>query len=182
VQAVTFGVDYSPGAFVTAGVEYSFERYATLQRSRQANPPPDPQFTDPRRDWSTDMNEHVHTTSINFDFPHLVRNTSLHIGYDDVHDYARYVYQLTPDTTLGPLQQLPRIFNHFSLATADVRYTLSKRVGVGAGYRMDNFDTTDFALTPGIMNTPLIPAFLNLQYQWRPYTVHTGFVRLFYTF
>jgi MtrB/PioB family decaheme-associated outer membrane protein len=182
VHALTFGVDYSPSEFVTAGVEYSFERYDTLQRSRQANPPPDPTFDDPRRDWSTDMNEHVHTFSIGLDFPHVARNTSLHVGYDDVHDYARYVYELAPDSTLPPAQQLPRIFNHFSIGTADVRYTLSKRLGVGAGYRMDNFDTTDFALTPGIMDTPLIPAFLNLQYQWRPYTVHTGFVRLFYTF
>jgi MtrB/PioB family decaheme-associated outer membrane protein len=181
VHALTFGVDYSPSDFVSAGVEYSFERYATLQRSRQANPPPDPTFTDPRRDWSTDMNEHVHTTSISLDFPRVARNTTLRIGYDDVHDYTKYLYVLPADSTIGAVQQLPRIFNHFSLATADVRYTLSTRVGIGAGYRMDNLDTTDFALTPGVMDSPLIPAFLNLQYQWRPYTVHTGFVRLFYT-
>jgi len=182
VYSLTFGIDYTPSDFFSGGLEYSFERYDTLQRSRQANPAPDPTFADPRRDWSTDMNEHVHTFSISLDFPRIVRNTSLRIAYDDVHDYARYVYELAPDPTLAPVQQLPRIFNHFSMGTADVRYTLSSRVGVGAGYRMDNVDTTDLALTPGIMNTPLIPTFLNLQYQWRPYTVHTGFVRLFYAF
>jgi MtrB/PioB family decaheme-associated outer membrane protein len=181
VHALTVGVDYSPNDFFTGGVEYSFERYATLQRSRQANPLPDPTFSDPRRDWSTDMSEHVHTFAINLEFPTLVRNTSLRLGYDDVHDYARYTYGLAPDSTLPAVQQLPRIFNHFSFGTVDLRHTLSRRLGVGVGYRMDNLDTTDFVLTPGIMNTPLIPTFFNLQYQWRPYTVHTGSVRLYYT-
>jgi MtrB/PioB family decaheme-associated outer membrane protein len=182
MYALTFGVDYTPITFFTGTLQYSFERYATLQRSRQANPPPDPTFADPGRDWSTDMNEHVHTFSIGFEFPQIVRNTALRVGYDDVHDYYRYVYELAPDSTLAPVQQLPRVLTHFSFGTAHLRYTLSRQLGVGLGYRLDNFDTGDFALTPGIMNTPLIPTFLNLQYQWRRYTTHTGFVRVFYSF
>lgn len=182
LSAITFGVDYTPSAFVVGTLQYSVERYATLQRSRQANPRPDPTFDDPRRDWTTDMNERVHTISLGLEFPQIVRNTSLRLAYDDVHDYARYVYALAPDSTLAAVQQLPRVYTRFSYGTADLRYTLSRRLGVGAGYRLDNFDTNDFALTPGIMNSPLIPAFLNLQYQWRRYTTHTGFARVFVTF
>jgi MtrB/PioB family decaheme-associated outer membrane protein len=182
MYAVTFGVTYTPNSFVTGGLEYSFERYATLQRSRQANPPPDPTFNDARRDWSTDMKERVHTFSVGLEFPRIARNTSLRIGYDDVRDSARYLYALAPDSTLPPVQQLPRVLTRFSFGTADARYALSRRLGVGGGYRLDKFDTNDFALTPGIMNSSLIPAFLNLQYQWRRYTMHTGFARVYYTF
>jgi MtrB/PioB family decaheme-associated outer membrane protein len=182
VRAVTAGVDYTPTDAVSAGVSYSFEHYATLQRSRQANPPPDPTFTDPSRDWSTDMNEHVHTVSANLELSHVAPRTSLRFGYDDVHDTARYLYELAPVSTLPAVRQLPEIVNRFGIATVDVRYALSRTLGLGVGYRLDHFDTNDFALNPGIMDTPLIPTFLNLQYQWRPYDVHTGFLRLIYAF
>jgi hypothetical protein len=76
---------------------------------------------------------------------------------------------------------LPDVASHFGVFTADARYSLSKQFGVGVGYRLDHFETNDFALTPGIVDNPLIPTFLGIGYQWRPYDVHTGFVRLFYT-
>ncbi|HVZ21377.1 MAG TPA: MtrB/PioB family outer membrane beta-barrel protein, partial [Vicinamibacterales bacterium] len=180
VHAVTLGVDYTPAKYVSGSLSYSFENYGTLQRSRQANPPPDPQFTDPRRDWTTDMNENVHTVSASLDFPEIVRKTALRLGYDTVHDDAQYVYGLAPNSTLPPVVQLPNVTNHFGTFTADARYTISKKVGVGAGYRLDHFDTNDFALTPGIMDNELIPTFLGIGYQYRPYNVNTGFVRLFY--
>jgi hypothetical protein len=182
LKGVTFGIDYTPGAFATAGFEYSFENYGTLQRSRQANPPPDPTFSDPSRDWTTNMDENVHTWSATLDIPHVTEKISAHLSYDDVHDAAQYIYGLAPNSTLPPVVQLPSVRNHVDLVTADVRYAWSKKLGVGAGYRLDHFDTNDFALTPGIMDTPLIPTLLSVQYQWRPYNVHTGYIRLMYSF
>jgi MtrB/PioB family decaheme-associated outer membrane protein len=182
LKGVTLGLDYTPGAFATAGIEYSFENYRTVQRSRQASPPPDPTFFDPRRDWTTNMNENVHSWSATLEFPRLAPKASARLSFDDVHDAARYVYELAPNSTLAPVVQLPSVRNHFDVVSADVRYELSNKVGVAIGYRLEHFDSNDFALTPGIMDTPLIPTFINLQYQWRPYTVNTGDLRLIYRF
>jgi len=165
-----------------ASVSYGYDSYGTLQRSRQANPPPDPTFFDLRRDWQTRMDDHAHTVSASLELPRVGPRTSLRFAVDDVRDRSRYLYTLAPDSTLTPVQQLPAVTTSFAVASVDMRHTLSKKVSVGAGYRLDHFDTNDFALDPGIMNTPIIPTFLNLQYQWRPYDVHTAFVRLFYAF
>jgi MtrB/PioB family decaheme-associated outer membrane protein len=182
VHGVTFGVDYTPTPAVVAALEYGYDMYSTVQRSRQANPPPDPTFTDPRRDWQTDEDEKVHSISASLNLPHLGPRTSLRLGYDDVRDRSGYVYTLAANSTLPPVQQLPDIYTHFSVISSDLRYTLSKRFSIGAGYRLDHFYTDDFALTPGIMNTPFIPTFLNLQYQWRPYDAHQATVRVLYNF
>jgi hypothetical protein len=70
----------------------------------------------------------------------------------------------------------------FALVSVDLRHTLSRPVAVGAGYRLDHFETNDFSLGPGTIDTALIPTFVNLQYQWRPYDTHTACIRLAYAF
>ena len=56
----------------------------------------------------------------------------------------------------------------------------TRDVTLGLGYWFDHYDVDDFALSPGALNSPLMPGFLNLMGQWRPYKAHTGFVRLMY--
>ena len=182
VHSLAAGVDYTLTANAIASVSYGYDAYRTLQRSRQANPPPDPTFFDERRDWQTRMNEHVHTFNASLELPHVAPATSLRVAYDGVHDRSRYLYELAPSSTLTPVQQLPEVSTSFGVFSVDLRHTLSSRLAAGVGYRLDHFDTNDFALGPGIMDTPLIPTFLNLQYQWRPYDVHTVYLRLAYTF
>jgi MtrB/PioB family decaheme-associated outer membrane protein len=182
VHGVTFGIDYTPAPTVVAALEYGYDMYSTLQRSRQANPPPDPTFTDPRRDWQTDEDEKVHTISASLNLAQVAPRTALRLGYDDVRDRSGYLYALALDSTLPAVQQLPDIYTHFVVISADLEYTLSRRFSIAAGYRLDHFYTDDFALTPGIMNTPFIPTFLNLQYQWRPYDVHSATLRVIYNF
>jgi hypothetical protein len=46
--------------------------------------------------------------------------------------------------------------------------------------RRPPWDTNDFASAPDIMDTALIPTFLNLQYQWRPCDAHTLYLRAAY--
>ena len=57
VHSLAAGADYTLTANAVASVSYGYDTYRTLQRSRQANPPPDPTFFDERRDWQTRMNE-----------------------------------------------------------------------------------------------------------------------------
>src|SRR5204862_1603363 len=109
VRSVAIGADYSLTGGVLASVSYGYDGYRTLQRSRQANPPPDPTFFDERRDWQTRMNEHVHTFNASLELPHLAPATSLRVAYDGVHDRSRYLYELAPSSTLTPVQQLPEV-------------------------------------------------------------------------
>ena len=38
------------------------------------------------------------------------------------------------------------------------------------GYRLDKYSVDEFGRSPEILNTPLITAFINTLYQWRPTT------------
>ncbi len=178
LRTLSVGVDTARKNAFVFGNEYSFERYTTLQHSRQANP--GPQFDDPTRDWSTDMNENVHTLTTTLDLPHVARRTAARIAYDYVHAKARYLYELPANTTLVAPQQLAPILNQMQRATVDVRYSLSQRLGLGAGYWYDSYDAQDFARSPGTLDSPFFPALINLMYLNRPYRAHTASVRLFY--
>jgi hypothetical protein len=181
VHSLAAGVDYTLTANAVASVSYGYDTYRTLQRSRQANPPPDPTFFDERRDWQTRMNEHVHTVQRQPRASARGAGDVAAVAYDGVRDRSRYLYELAPSSTLTPVQQLPEVSRRSacSASTCGTRCRAPRR---GVGYRLDHFDTNDFALGPGIMDTALIPTFLNLQYQWRPYDVHTVYLRLAYAF
>ncbi len=178
LRSLTFGVDVTPSETVLVAASYGLENYSTRQRSRQANP--GVQFNDPTRDWDTDMDEDVHTWTINLGLPRVTDRIGLNVGYDLVRSTAQYLYLLTPDTTLAPVLQLPEYINTYHRASADLRYALSPRLALGVGYWLDKYDIEDFSRTPEILAAPVIPAFLNILYQWRPYDVHTGFLRLVY--
>jgi hypothetical protein len=149
-----------------------------VQQSRQATP--GPQFNDPTRDWWTDMAEHVHTVAFHLDVPRVTERAALRVGYDFVGSRAQYVYRVREDTTLPIPQQLAPVRNRFHLASADVRYLLTRQLALAGGYRFDHYTVEDFARSPGVLNNPLTPGFVNLLYQWRPYDAHTGSVRLIY--
>jgi MtrB/PioB family decaheme-associated outer membrane protein len=178
LRAITVGVDVTPSDAVAWGVSYGFENYSTLQQSRQANP--GPQFDDPTRDWWTDMSEHVNTLSFNLNLLQLTERTAAVVAYDFVGSRSVYLYLLRPETTLDPISQLPAVRNSFHVAHVDVRHALTRHLALGAGYRFDHYDVEDFARSPGTLNSPLIPAFMNLTYQLSPYDVHTGTLRLIY--
>ena len=178
LRTFSVGIDASRKDMLVLGTEYSFEHYGTLQHSRQANP--GPQFDDPTRDWSTDMNENVHTVTSSLDLPHIAPRTTARVAYDYVHANARYVYLLPANTTLAQPQPLAPIRNKMQRATADVRYSLSQQVGLGAGYRYDSYDAQDVARSPGTLDSPIFPALINLMYLNRPYHAHTASVRLIY--
>lgn len=178
LRSFTVGVDVTPRETVTFGATYGFENYTTLQRSRQANP--GPQFDDPTRDWSTDVDESVHTLTGSIDLPQVIARTALRVAYDYVRSNAQYLYLLPPGSTLTPPQQLPAVRNEIRRASADLQRTLTGSLALGVGYAYDRYDVDDFALSPGTLNSPVFPTLFSLMYQWRPYTAHTGSVRIIY--
>lgn len=121
-----------PRDTVNVGLSYGFENLTTLQRSRQASP--GVQFNDPTRDWSTDLDERVHTWTATLDLPRITSRTSAQAAYDFVHSNAQYLYLLPSNSTLPPVSQLPRILNEYHRATADLRYTLNRQLAIGGGY------------------------------------------------
>jgi MtrB/PioB family decaheme-associated outer membrane protein len=179
LRSFTAGVDVTPREEVSFGLTYGFENYTTLQRSRQANP--GPQFDDPTRDWSTDLDEDVHTVTASLDLPRVTARTGAELSYDFVRSHAQYLYLLPANSTLTPPVQLSPVRNEFQRAAASLRQTLTQRVALGLAYAYDHYDVDDFALSPGTLNSPVLPTMLSLMYQWRPYTAHTGSVRLIYT-
>jgi MtrB/PioB family decaheme-associated outer membrane protein len=178
LQFYTVGLDLTPRDELSVGATYGFERYATVQGSRQANP--GPQFDDPTRDWSTDAAERVHTATAYVDLPELAARTALRLSYDLVRSNARYTYVLPPGSTLTPPVQLRPVLHETRRFLADLRHTLTAQLTLGAGYAYDHYDVDDFAQSPEILNSPVFPTYFSLMSQWRPYRVHTGSIRLMY--
>jgi MtrB/PioB family decaheme-associated outer membrane protein len=177
-DGVSAGFDYVPGNAVSVGALYQFERFDSLQKSRQANP--GVQFEDPTRDWTTSGNDHAHTLTASADLLKLWPKTDVRFAYDYVHATSSYVYGLAPNTTLPPVSQLPEIFNTRNRLTADANYMVTPHVGVGLIYWYEKYSVDDFAFNPGTLNTVSQPSFISLQYTYAPYTASTFWARVAY--
>ena len=107
--------------------------------------------------------------------------TSARLAYDYMRANGEYLYELTANTTLVRPQPLAPVTNEIQRATADLRYTSSRHVGLAASYWYESFAVQDFARSPGTLDSPFFPALINLMYQNRPYRAHTVSARLVYT-
>jgi hypothetical protein len=178
--SLSVGVDAAPGDAVSVGASYVYEHYATLQRSRQANPPPSPQFTDPARDWTTDADDVAHTFTLSADLLGLARRTDIRFAYDYSRATSTYVYGLAPNSSLGPIEQLAPVVNGLMRATTDVQYYLTRHVAVGGAWWFDRYRVEDFAFSPETLDALDQPSFLILGYLYRPYTANTVWGRVSY--
>ncbi len=176
----SFGVDAVPSDAVSLGLEYTYEHYSTLQASRQANPPPSPQFTDPTRDWTTDAADVAHTFTASADLLKLAPNTDIRFAYDYSHAKSTYVYGLAPNSSLGPIEQLPPVVNGLMRATTDVQYHLARHVAIGGSYWFDRYRVEDYAFSPGTLDQLNQPSFLILGTWYRPYTANTVWAHVSY--
>ena len=177
-RTYSVGFDVVPNDNVSLGASYGFENYTTVQTSRNAAP--GTQFYDARRDWSTDMDEDVHTWAASLEVARLLPRTALRVNYDYSNSEAQYVYVLVPDSTLVAPRQLSPLRNRLHRGTADVRFSISRNVALGLEYWYDKYDVEDFAWSPATLSSITIPTYTNLNYFYRPYEVGTGFVRLIY--
>jgi MtrB/PioB family decaheme-associated outer membrane protein len=195
VKSWNVGVNVHPTDAVSFGANYGFDTYASLQRSRNANPPPDPSWTDPSRDWTLDNDDRINTASVYLDLPRALRNTDIRVGYDYTDSNNSFVHggpRIAALTSLNQFIPLPDVDNTWHRATADVRYFFTDRVGLGVGYYFEklsvvDFNTIDSNGSVGFTEptgTPRIDYLggLILGYGNRPYTGQTGYLRLLYRF
>jgi MtrB/PioB family decaheme-associated outer membrane protein len=177
------GVDYVPNDKVNFGVSYGWEKYTALQASRTSNPPPDPTFNDPRRDWTDDSADKVNTLQASLDLLKIVPKTEIRIGYDLSDATSTYVYGLAPNTTVAAPSQLAPVTNKLRRATLDAKYFVTPHLAIGAVYWYDDYQVNDFALgpQPGLaLPATASPAIVMMGYQYLPYTANTVSARFTY--
>ena len=196
LNAITAGVDVSPAEMLHVGVSYGFDKYGSTMKSRNANPPPDPTWTDPTRNWFLDQEDDVNNLSAYADLVGLAHaKAELHFGYelnDSNNDYQHYGPRIESLAAAGQFIALPTIVNNWSRFTIDLRYFVTRQLGLGLGYLYENLDVTDWAtidtngsvgFTPAT-GTPRIDYLGGLVtgYGNRPYTGNRVFIRALYRF
>ena len=195
VTSVNVGVNVHPTDVVSLGANYGRDTYSSLQLSRNANPPPDPSWTDPNRNWTLDNDDNINTFSVFLDLMRAVRNTDIRFGYDYSDSSNSYVHGGPRVATLAAAGQfipLPDVDNTWQRATADVDYFFTTRVGVGVGYYFEKLEIVDFNTIDSEGPVGFAPQTGEPRIDWlgglltgygnRPYTGNTGYVRVLYRF
>ena len=191
----SLGFDVLPAPTVNFGVNYGYEKYTAFQYSRTANPlsPTDTTFNDPTRDWWDNSADKVKTFSATADFLKALPKTNIRLGFDVSDGFANYVYGLKPEQkvfTTIPLTQLSPLKNRLTDGKLDVQYFIRPNVAFGGAYWYEKYDVADFALgvdTHSVLNpvnatSGVFASTIYSGYLYRPYTAHTGFLRMTYLF
>jgi MtrB/PioB family decaheme-associated outer membrane protein len=195
VTSWNVGVTATPMEHVMLGASYGREAYGAFQLSRNANPPPDPTWTDPNRDWNLDNDETMNNFNVFVDLLRAVRNTDIRVGYDFSDSNNALVHggpRIASLTTAGQFIPLPNVENSWHRLTADVRYFFNERAGLGIEYyfeklEIDDFNTIDtegpvgFAPATGVPRIDWLGGLLT-GYGNRPYTGSTLSLRALYRF
>ena len=191
-KVYSVGLDYAPSEYVSAGVSYSFERYTSLSRSRQANP--GVQFDDPSRNWATDTTDRAHSVIAHAEFLQLIPNLNLTMFAD--YNHSRGLYHYTPGavpdrtlpeesvvpTTLPPPTQLTPMRSELGRGNVDLVYSLGERWGLGVSVWFEAYRVKDFSLDAEALSRLDPAGALLLGYQYLPYTATTTWARVFYKF
>jgi MtrB/PioB family decaheme-associated outer membrane protein len=186
------GMDYAPSDYVGAGLSYSYERYTSLSRSRQANP--GVQFDDASRNWATDTADRAHSLVAHA----AMKQIRQHIDIDVFADYNRtsglyrYITGPMPDrtlpeevpvpTSLPTPTQLPLVRSELARGNVDVTYALSERWGLGVSVWYERYRVSDFSLDADALSRLDPAGALLLGYQYLPYTATTIWGRAVYKF
>ncbi|MEW6322512.1 MAG: MtrB/PioB family outer membrane beta-barrel protein [Acidobacteriota bacterium] len=188
---MSLGIDVFPNDRVSVNAVYAREQYDSLQLSRTASPAPNAQWFDPRRNWFTDYDGTVNNLDVGMDVAEIAPRTNLRLSVNWSDATDTYNYVLTSDTVLTTPRPLAPVVSEILRGSIDVAHRLSDRLQLGASYWYENYKVEDFALGPDIASAlvlpPLIPGLpvtatntVLLGYIYRPYTAHTGLVRLTY--
>ncbi len=148
INAWAVGADYSLNDMVHFGLTYGWDKFNAVQKSRNANPPPDPTWTDPSRNWFLDNTEKVNTVTAYVDMLGLMKaRADLHVGYemnDSDNNFNYYGPRIDSLAAAGQFIPLPNVVNDWRRFTVDFKYYVNKAVGLGIGYWYENFDVTDW--------------------------------------
>jgi MtrB/PioB family decaheme-associated outer membrane protein len=191
------GASFSVSEDVNLGANYGRESFSALQKSRNANPPPDPTWTDPNRNWTLDNDEDVNNLNLFVDVLQIADAADLRLSYDysDSNNALNFggprIASLAA-TSPGQFIAHPDVENTWHRLMADVKYFFTKQVGVGVLYYWEKLDVFDFATIDangsvaykGETGTPRIDYLGELitGYGARPYDGQNFAVRLLYRF
>lgn len=198
-QTYGIGVDYLPGQTLGVGLSYNYDKIDGLSQSRNSGAT---LSVNPASNWTTDEDQKGHSVLAYLDLLRLIENTEMRFSYN----YSKYngfyfyttgpAYSPTPSAP-GRVAQLPELTNEENRLAADFRYFIRRNVAVGFAYWYDRYEVSDFTLGPpgeafvlGIARPPITDlqspdSVINgivLNYFYRPYTAHTGWLRLTYLF
>jgi hypothetical protein len=189
------GANYHPTDKVDFGVNYGHDTFGSFQRSRNASPPPDPTWTDPSRDWTLDNDDAINNFGLYVDLTRPFKNTDVRVGYDYSDSANSFVHggpRIDSLTAANQFIPLPDVENSWHRLAADVKYFFRAKVGIGAGYYFETLDVTDFNTIDTNGPVGFAPATgeprldwlggLTMGYGNRPYTGHTGYLRVLYQF
>ena len=198
--AWTVGLNYAPSMKVNFGADYGHETFNSMQQSRNANPAPDPSWTDPNRNWTVANDETVNTFSAYVDLVKALAKTDIRAAYTYSDSDQAFVHggaRIASLSTANQFVALPNVTNTWQQFTLDISYALSEKIGIGFYYMFEKFDVEDFATinTAGpqtLPRTDLGSQTDTARIDWlgglvtgygnRPYKGQTGIVRVFYNF
>ncbi len=195
-DAVVGGIDFTPNDMVHFGASIGRDEFAALQKSRNANPPPDPSWVDPARNWTLDNNEVVKTYMAYLDLLGLANaKADIRLSYEFNDSDNAFTYggpRIPVLQAAGTFVPLPNVVNEWNRFTADLKYYFTPKVGVGVGYWFDKFDVSDwntidtngpvgFTAATGTPRIDWLGGLLT-GYGNRPYEGSRVFVRLLYRF
>ena len=186
----SIGFNVAPNAPYDLFASYGWERYDSLQRSRNATTAADQ--ANPLRDWTADYDGKVNYLEAGVNIS-AIQRTLIRISGDWNNSNDTYLYGLVTGSPLAVPEQLPPVKNELTRAEIDVSYDLGRNVRFGVAYWFDDYNVQDFALGPTTLTGIALPPVqegapivatnaLLLGYLYRPYTAHAGFIRLTYGF
>jgi len=195
VKSWNVGANFHPTDVVSLGANYGYDTYSSLQLSRNANPAPDPSWTDPTRNWTLDNDDTINNVSVYLDLLRAVQNTDIRFGYDYTDSENSFVHggpRVAALTALNQFIPLPAVENSWHRASADVQYFFTARAGVGVGYYFEKLEIVDYNTIDTNGPVAFTPATGEPRIDWlgglltgygnRPYTGHTAYVRVLYRF
>jgi hypothetical protein len=192
--AFNVGVNFMPNDKMAFGMNYGRDDFSSMQKSRNANPAPDPSWTDPNRDWTMDNDEKVNNFDIYVDLLGAISKTDIRFAYNYSDSDNAFVHGGPRIATLAAtkdangfstFEALPNVTNTWNRFTADVDFHATAKIGVGLSLWYEKFDVTDFA-TINLAGTqdPRIDYLgsLTTGYGNRPYKGTTFVAKMMYFF
>ena len=188
-ESYNAGINFYPTDVVAFGANYGRDHFDSNQKSRNANPPPDPTFTDPSRDWTLKNTENENNFNLYLDLPKVARKTSARLTWDLATSDNGFLFggpRIPALAAIGQFIPLPNVTTDWNRIAADVQHFFVPKIGVGVDYWYERFNTVDFNTIdlPGQPGVPRIDWLgeINTGYGNRPYRGNTAFVRLLYLF
>lgn len=196
------GIDVVPNAVVSFGASYGWDKYQANTKHRTAVPPgttsgPN-EFYDERRDWTTDQDDEVKTTSVYLDLTKALPKTDIRFGYDLSDGSATYVYHTRPDAprvTVPNVESavpipvdLTPVNNRLTTGRFDIQHYIRPNVALGVAYHYEEYKVDDFGmdtttinrLDPKNQSTGVFASTIYAGYLNRPYTAHTWWLKMTY--